>query len=665
MNKAHLSALLFAAIVMAAVLGIYLPGLHNELLFDDQRLADGTIFGGYGSVLQLKQRLLSYGSFIWVQEIFGQGWWKQRLVNVALHLGTVAALYVLVRDLLAHTAFPTEFQAARHFEASRRAALRVGVALFAVHPVAVYAVGYLVQRSILMATLFAVLACWFYLRGLLTCKKHWYLWALISYMVAVLSKEHSFLMAVMIFPLYVFIRRPDGKQIKQMAVTAGVSLAVLAVAITALWAVYGHFLGIPFDARSQEFIRQLELISPGISGRIYLLSILNEAWLFFTYGALWFFPNVLWMSIDLRPVFPLSLTSFPHILGGVGYIVLLFTALWIFLSRRGALSFVALCLLFPLLLFLTEFATVWVQDPLVLYRSYLWAIAVPGLIAVVLTGLTPRAIYTLGGILMVVLSTLAVERTFSLRDGFTAWGDAAEKIDLKASPNAVGRWQAFLNLGGYHVELGSLAEARKALTTAQALGETQGYASFNLGLVAQYEKKHDEALTWFARSQAQGFSPPLLHYHRGESLFALGQFAPAYQSLSQALPPLATPVAPPELTKYRSLRAEVALAVQQYDVAINDFDLLLKDNPHADRFLVGLGLAKVGQGDLQAALAIFNPLIAQNPSARAYYGRAMVYLKMDNKEASLKDLDQTIALDPKNLSYPQIRAQIAANRLAR
>lgn len=659
MKKTSLWAFVFSAIVLVAVLGIYLPGLHNELLFDDQRLVEGTIFEGYGSLLAFKQRMLSYGSFVWVQEVFGTGWWKQRLVNIALHLATVAALYALLRELLARVRFPSEFEASGYFEDSRTAALRMGVALFAVHPVAVYAVGYLVQRSILMATLLCVLACWLYVRGLLTHAKHWYLWALLSYVGAVLSKEHAFLLAVMALPLYIFIRRPSWKK---TLLVAGVSMAVLGVASAVLWSIYGSAFATAFDARSQEFIRQLELLSPGIGGRMYPLSILNEAWLFFTYGALWFFPNVGWMSIDLRPVFPLSLTSFPHIVGGTGYVALLAASVWFFWRGRGALSFAALCLLFPLLLFFTEFATVWVQDPLVLYRSYLWAIAVPGLIAVVLTGFSPRTIYTVGGVLALLLSGLAAERNLSLRDGLTAWADAAEKIDTKAPANAVGRWQAFLNLGGYHVEQGSRAEARKALHTALALGENNGYALFNLGLADQYDKKHAQALTWFARSEAKGFAMPMLHYHRGESLFALGQWEQAYQSLSQSL---TTPLSPPEHTKYRTLRAEAALAAQQYDVAIADFELLLKDTPRSSRLLQGLGLAQVGKGNAPAALAIFNPLVAQSPNAAAYYGRAMAHLKAGNKEASLKDLDQTIALEPGNPRYRDIRAQIAADRAPR
>ena len=656
MTKPSLSLLVFGLVVTAAVLGIYLPGWNNELLFDDRRLLDGSVFGVYGGLTEFKQRMLSYGSFVWIDALFGAGWGKQRLVNIALHLGTVAALYALMRELLAHTKFPEEFEAQPHFGLSRTAALRVGVALFAVNPVAVYAVAYLMQRSIIMATLFAVLACWFFVRGLTRRCVYAYGLALLSYVLAVLSKEHAFLIAAMAVPLYIFIRRPHWKQLLLMG---GVSLALLGVASALLWSIFGSFVGTAFDARSQEFIRQLEILSPGISARMFPLSILNEAWLFFAYGALWFFPNIEWMSMDLRPAFPLSLTSFPHIAGAVGYVALLGASVWFFLRGRGALSFAALCLLFPLLLFFTEFATVWVQDPFVLYRSYLWAIAVPGLIAVVLTGFAPRTIYVLGGILMVVLSVLALERTLSLRDGFTAWGDAAEKIDLQAPPSAVGRWQPFLNLGGYHVELGSRVEARKALTTAIALGEDHGYSLFNMGLTYQNEKKHAEALTWFARAQAKGFDMVLLPYHQGESLFALGQWAQAYQHLSKAL---TMPVPLEDHAKYRTLRAEAALAAGQYDVAIADFQQLLQDAPADSRLLQGLGLAQVGKGNAAAALTIFNPLIAKSPSAAAYYGRAMAHLKAGNKAASLQDLDQTIALEPGNPRYPEIRAQIAAGK---
>ena len=153
------SALVFFALLTAATLAVYVPGLSNGLVFDDARLTDGTVFGGYGSLLQLRPRLISYGSFVWLQSLFGEGWAVQRLFNVLLHLGVAGSLYLLFQDLLARTQFSAEAQADPVLAPSWLAGLRVGTALFALNPVAVYAVAYLVQRSIVMATLFVVLAC--------------------------------------------------------------------------------------------------------------------------------------------------------------------------------------------------------------------------------------------------------------------------------------------------------------------------------------------------------------------------------------------------------------------------------------------------------------------------------------------------------------------------
>ena len=652
---------LFGAFVLAAVLAIYLPGWNHELLFDDLRLTDGAIFGNYGSLLTFKQRMLSYGSFIWVDLLAGPGWWKQRLVNVGLHLATVAALYALVRDLLERTRFPEDFESQPHFGMSRKAAVQVGVALFAVNPMAVYAVAYLVQRSIVMATLFSVLACWCFVRGLSGRGVAWYGLALLSYVAAVLSKEHAVMVAAMAVPLYIHVRRPSWKTV---ATIAGASTALIAVAAVVFFGIYGEFIGKLFDQRSLDFAQQLERLSPGITQRMYPLSILNEAALFFAYGFLWFAPNVMWMSVDMRPAFPLSYMAFPQVLGVVGYVGLWIAALWAVLRRRGALSLAGVALMFPLLLYATEFATVWVQDPFVLYRSYLWAVAVPVLVAIVLTGFQPKTIYVIGCAIGLVFTVLAFERVQSLRDDHTAWGDAAEKIDLKAPANAVGRWRPFLNLGAYHLDRGSLGEAQRSFATAEALGSLHGSARFNQGVALQQQKKHAQALTTFAEAEKQGFSGQSLHYHRGESAFALGQFALAFDSFSQGLASAAEGVTGKEMDRMREAmrmrRAEAAIGAGRYDDAIGDFNALLKASPQNRRLALGLGMALVGKGDTQAAIAQFDQIIASTPNAAAaYYGRAMAHNTAKRRDDSLKDLDRAIALDPRNAQYQQVRAQLA------
>jgi len=652
---------LFALILLLAVLGVYVPGLRNDLLFDDLRLTEGSIFGHYGSLLDIKQRMISYGSFVWVEQLVGAGWWKQRIVNIALHLGVVAAMYALFKALLACTHFPKDIEEQAHFAPSQSAALRVGVALFALHPVGVYAVGYLIQRSIVMATLFAVLACWCFVRGLQTKRMAWYVSALLSYVLAVLSKEHAVMTAALAVPIYIHVRRPSWKHILMLV---GVTLFLLTSVTVVLLHFRGALIGRLFDAQSIAFAQQLEALRPGITQQMFPLSILNEAALFLAYGLLWIVPYVGWMSVDLRPAFPLGFATSWHVAGALGYFALLASAGWLLLRRSGALSLAAVLLLFPLLWFATEFSTVWVQDPFVLYRSYLWGVALPGLLAIALTGFRPRTIYALGAVLGLLFGASALERNRSLNSEAAAWSDAAEKIDLKAPPNAVGRSRPFLNLGAYYLGRGMIDQAEWNISKALALGDRGrlgASARFNWGVVLQVKKKHAEALQAFAEAEAQGYSDSPLYYHKGESQAAMGQLLPALESLGIAVDKAEKdPQQQRVVPTFRIRWVETAMAAQRYDEAINGFNVLLRTSPNDPRLRLGLGMARVGKGDTKAAIDVFDQLLETNPGAPVYYGRAIALHKAGQQMASLRDIDQAIKLDPRNSQYTQMRAIIAA-----
>src|SRR5687767_127591 len=184
-------------LVGLALLVIYLPGLGNALVYDDAYLTE-SLFTEYASLLPVRERMAAYGSFVWVQALFGEGWWKQRLVNLMLHMGVVISLWALYREILRHIdappADPLGITSSSNPPALYRSpALGLAIGFFALNPVAVYGVGYLIQRSIVMATLFTVLALWLFARGLR--RGEWYLHALavVCYALAVLSKEHAIL----------------------------------------------------------------------------------------------------------------------------------------------------------------------------------------------------------------------------------------------------------------------------------------------------------------------------------------------------------------------------------------------------------------------------------------------------------------------------------------
>lgn len=661
MTKKNIGLWAFSLLLGAAVLGVYLPGIHNGLVFDDLRLTDGTIFGPYDSLLQAKQRLLSYGSFVWLDAVAGSGWWKQRLFNIALHLGTTAGVYFWFRELLRSTEFSEDFRAADSFQSSRSAALRVGVALFALNPVAVYGVAYLVQRSVLMATFFAVWACFALVRGLRSRHNGWIAAALGAYGLAVLAKEHAVMLVVFFVPLYIFVKRPAWKQIAR--ISAG-CLVLLAVAVYLLAKVYGSVLGRVFDPTSLLLVQQLDALNPGMRASAFPLSIINEAFLFFRYGILWFLPNPQWMSIDMRPEFPLSLAAWPQVAGALAYVLLLLGSLWLVVRRSDALGLAALCLLFPMLLFWTEFATVWVQDPLVLYRSYLWAAAIPGLIALPLIGFAPKAVYTVGFVVGGLFGGLALERVLTFESDVSVWSDAVEKVDLQAPANAVGRWRPYLNRGAQYLDKSLTDSAYADFVMAERLGEPRGLATFNKGVALQQQRKHPEAIVAFRASEAMGNRGAELYYQLGESLYETGRYPDAYAAFARALELYGPAVVGNEeqqkvLENARLRHAETAITVQKYDVALQEFSELLKNRATSARFQSGYGLALLGAGRTAEALAVFDKLVADRPFAQAYYGRALARHALGNTAGGIEDMDKALSMDPRNPTYQNLRAQMA------
>lgn len=124
-------------------------------------------------------------------------------------------------------------------------------------------------------------------------------------------------------------------------------------------------------------------------------------------------------------------------------------------GQKGLLGF---ALLFPGIMFATEFSTVRIQEPFVLYRSYMW---MPGLFAALplLSGwLTPKKSYVLLGSLCVIFVPLTLNRVDSFSSNLKLWSDA-EKL-VRGRLNVFGTERTYYNLG---TELGKLKRYDEAV----------------------------------------------------------------------------------------------------------------------------------------------------------------------------------------------------------
>ena len=635
-------------IVAAALLLVYLPGLRNALVYDDAYLKSG-LFSNYAHLLPLRVRELSYGSFVWLHALFGDGWWKQRLVNLAIHASVVVALWSLYRELLRHVAPASEEPAGAPYH--RSPALGLAIGFFALNPVAVYAVAYLIQRSILLATLFTVLALWLFARGLRERKAWMHALAVVCYALAILSKEYAVLTPLAAIPVFILVERPGARR---LAILGAAGAVLVAIAGSLLYLRYGDILGKPFDEYSHLYLDQLAKLDPSAPRNAYLLSILNEAWLFFRYGVAWFLPYSGWLSIDLRPPFPIHWYALPQVLGVAGYAAVIVGGFFLLLRYRDGRALLGLSLLLPALLFGTEFATVWVQDPFVLYRSYLWAIGVPGVLFFLVHGPSPRVLLVTGVLLGALLAWQAIDRVLSMRSVETVWTDAIAK--LPDDPRSVGRWFPYLNRGSAYVDGNQFDLAMHDFEASAALGD-EGMGMVNIGSILSARGRQREALAAFDRAEREGYNLYNLPFQRGLALLRLGEAQAGYQALQASLA-LSPDAATREVALLEMGRAAIGLQKPDDAVAVLT-QLVAMDPGHKEgRYL--LGMAYVMSGKPGEAKPVLDSLLQDESNPRAYYARALANYALHRKADAMSDIANAMRLGLDNPNVRDWQAKIAA-----
>jgi tetratricopeptide (TPR) repeat protein len=640
-------------IVALALLAIYLPSLGNAPVFDDAYLTEGDLFRLYGSWSEPRARMLSYGSFVWVHALFGDGWWKQRLVNVLLHIGVASALWAFWRAMLAHIA-PPRPEPGSHAPATSladSAALPFAIGFFALNPVAVYAVAYLVQRSIIMATLFVVLALWAFVRGLETQRWGFHVAAFAFYILSVMSKEYALFAPLAAVPVYLVVARPGARRV---AALGGAGAALITLAGLFLYWRYGEIIGKPFDEFSRVYVAQLAALNPDAQRHAFALSILNEAYLFFQYGLRWFIPAAAWMSINLRPPFPVAFGTFPQVLGIFGYLALVAGGFVLVLRYRDWRALAGLAVLLPALLYPTEFVTVWVQDPFVLYRSYLWAIGVPGLVFLLLHGFDWKVIAGIGAAVGALFVWQGLDRVFSLESPESAWTDAIDK--LPKDERSVGRWFPYLNRGTVYVDRNDFRAALHDFQASSRLGD-MGLGVYNMGAVFAATGHHEQALVAFDRAEQQGYDLYNLPFQRGLSLLALRRPEEAYKAFQ-----VTRSRNPPSPTREALLlnMGRTALQLGKKDDAIvllTELVTLQPRNPEV-RYLYAMAL--IGADQHEGARRILDDLVQEGAKAPAYYARAIANYGLRRKHDALADIDTAIRLGPDSPVLREWQAKIRA-----
>lgn len=501
--------------LLAAVLIVYLPFLGNPFFFDDLPFFYGNNASEFaGSPLQLHLRWLPYASLGWTWAFFIDAPHFFHLGNALLHAANVILLFYLLR-LLSRATIPALNESIPAWGAW------LGALIFACHPVAVYAVGYVVQRSILMATLFSLVMLLSYVQGLLSGKKRCLLPVVVAYLMACFSKEHSVMMPAVLVAVTILLHSRNKLDRMSLSVTW---VALAAVGLLTILRTRGVF-GLPYEPMAAVMFEQQGMVES--SPYLHLLSVLAQAGLFFKYLLLWIVPNPAWMSVDMREPFIASWTAWRGLAGALGFIVYGVVACRLLL-RKQRMGLIGLALLYPWLLFIVELSSIRIQEPFVLYRSYLW---MPGLMLffpVVLSMFPLRRTKFVVGLLVLLLTAFSWNRLWVFGDNYRLWNDAAL---LLQNEHVAGADRIYYNRGIAEIAAKNWDKSIEDLQRVKQISPGLAPARYALGMAFYNAGRYQEAIGEFDVMISLKPDAGQAYYGKGLSLKRLHKDEQAIQQM--------------------------------------------------------------------------------------------------------------------------------------
>lgn len=438
--------------VLLAILafGLYGASLHYAPFFDDINFFErGVLNEIFLNGFAVELRWLPYFTMAWLDLIFDDSVLLQRSVSVGVHVLTAFVLYSLVKQV--------SDRVAPHRN-NERAAVAAAL-LFLLHPLAVYAVGYLVQRTILMATLFGLLSLSAYFEGLVTRKKAYFFFSALFYLLSAFSKEHAILIPAVALALTPLVERVTLAAGRRLVLPLALFVPIALLVIYKSQSVLGQI----YEPHAVQQLAQIQFHAETAgTGQVWYLSAITQASLFFKYLGLMLFPNPGWMSIDMRVPLATQPWELKYVLGAAAFAMYGLVALFLLLKggRRGLIGF---SLLAPWLLFAVEFSTVKVQEPFVLYRTYLWMWPLFLLVPAISRNLSNKLFWALVLGVALALAYASSDRLKSFSSGYALWDDAVRKLPEE---QVTGAARVYANRGNWNAKGGNLPAAIADFTSA-------------------------------------------------------------------------------------------------------------------------------------------------------------------------------------------------------
>lgn len=623
------------------ILGLnYGFSLDDPRYFDSRYMLTTSILDGWANNVTFLESLghLRYiGRWVhWgLYQLFGLETNVFRLLNLCLHAFNGTVLYFLVLSL---------------FSLKNRARWIAFMVTFTfvMNPAALYAVHYVIQTYLLLATSFSLLAIYLFWTGL---KKNavWYGYgASFCYYLAVMSKEQAILLPIILVGLFYGVKNWSWQRHKRwigpfllMVITA------LMVFLTAQ-----HMLAKPYEPNAKQTIEAIQSHTVKTNPEtalqeknLYPQSVINQTGFFFRYLYLWMVPDVRYMSLSTPLPFYRQLWGWPQS-AYFGLFILYGILGFLLLRRRGFVGLVGWSFLFPFISFFPELSTVRFHENFFLYRSYLW---MPGFFIAFaywfLRGFEKGVFgrFVSGFIILACFQVAAVQhRLQPFENRISQWQDVVDKIDLddKLVPAS---YQALGNLAAAYGDERQFDQSIRYYKLAGELNPDFDKAWFGIGASLMFKGDLEASIPYFKKAIKVNPLYKDAYFLLGRVYEGLGRVEEASYQYELATHLLA------EKWEEESLQSlgDTSLKLKKYSKAIKAYSKVLKKFPENIDARHNLAVAYTHSGQAKEAIEQFNLVLAVKPKhAKAYYNQGNTFLAIKDYKGALKRFEKAYEIQP-------------------
>ena len=623
------------AIILLTLL-IYFSSLTNGFIWDDDDYVTNNF--SIQKTEGLKEIWFSYKTPQYYPMVFSSFWLEHKLwgldptgyraVNLIFHIFNALLVYIILLVLYRPLALP--------------AAL-----IFAVHPVQVETVAWITERKNIFGAFFYLLTTFFYIRFYDTQRKLDYGLALLSFILALLSK--SVTSTFVIVPL--LVRWWQGHKFRMLDLIQLVPFGLLGM-LAGLNTVYLEVVRVGAAGSTWSLPLLGKIVLPGKIILFYVYKLAFPTELIFFYPRWHIDPSVPWQWLPIACV--------ASILG----------LLYFYRAKIGRGAFALfLCFvasLFPALGFFNVYPMMYayVADHFQYIASISMIIllcASAGFVAqrmvfdrFALDSKTRRMVYVCALVLIVsFLGFKSYSYTKAFENRETLFADVIQKnpgawmahnnlgmvyISQGKISQAVDRFQATLkikpkdctalnNLGNIHKAQGLWEKAREAYETCLAADPTYATAYNNLGLVHVHSGDLQQARDLFEKAVALDPMAHSAHLNLGRLYLQQKQYDRALDHYSKAL------AIHPYYVEAHLQRGLVYAQTGARDKAREAFDKVLAIDPNNFHAHNNLAIIYSRDGQLQAAVVHFREAVRLNPNfLQARYNLGETLLRLGQKD---------------------------------